>query len=98
MVTYVLAMAFILVYGGEHFAFDILTGWLYAITVTAGFALATPAHRTGALARWWASVQPAPILETLAPGRRRPAPDRINGRRSAELSNERQHANSTGDA
>jgi membrane-associated phospholipid phosphatase len=46
MVTYVLAMAFILVYGGEHFAFDILVGWLYAITVAVGFALATDPRRT----------------------------------------------------
>ena len=46
MVTYVLAMAFILVYGGEHFAFDILAGWLYAITVTVGFAVATHLRRT----------------------------------------------------
>ncbi|MGO9789774.1 MAG: phosphatase PAP2 family protein [Solirubrobacteraceae bacterium] len=67
LVSYVLAMAFILVYGGEHFVFDIVTGWLYAIAVTAGFALATHAHRSGALGTRWARVQPAPILGSREP-------------------------------
>jgi hypothetical protein len=67
MVTYVLAMAFILVYGGEHFAFDILTGWLYAIAVTAGFALATRLPRTGVLAKRWARVRLPLIAEPPAP-------------------------------
>jgi len=67
MVTYVLAMAFILVYGGEHFAFDILTGWLYAIAVTAGFALATRLRLASMLATWWARVRPPPIVKAPAP-------------------------------
>jgi hypothetical protein len=33
LVTYVLAMAFTLVYAGEHFVLDELVGWTYAITV-----------------------------------------------------------------
>jgi hypothetical protein len=32
LVTYVVAMASTLVYTGEHFVFDIILGWLYAIT------------------------------------------------------------------
>lgn len=36
MVLYVLAMAFTLVYGGEHYVFDIVTGWLFAIVVVVG--------------------------------------------------------------
>jgi membrane-associated phospholipid phosphatase len=67
LVSYVLAMAFILVYGGEHFVFDIVTGWLYAIAVTAGFALATRAQRAGALGTRWGLMQPAPIVGTPKP-------------------------------
>jgi hypothetical protein len=33
LVFYVLAMAFTLVYAGEHYVFDIFTGWLYAAVV-----------------------------------------------------------------
>jgi membrane-associated phospholipid phosphatase len=33
LVTYVLAMAFTLVYTGEHFVIDELVGWTLAITV-----------------------------------------------------------------
>lgn len=36
LVAYVLAMAFTLVYGGEHYVVDILIGWLYAAGVYAG--------------------------------------------------------------
>ncbi len=32
LVTYVLAMAFSLVYGAEHFVIDVFVGWLYAAT------------------------------------------------------------------
>jgi membrane-associated phospholipid phosphatase len=38
LVFYVLAMAFTLVYSGEHYVFDIVLGWLYAIVVVAGAA------------------------------------------------------------
>jgi hypothetical protein len=37
LVTYVLAMAFTLVYTADHFVFDILLGWTYASVVYAGF-------------------------------------------------------------
>jgi PAP2 superfamily protein len=40
LVTYVLAMAFTLVYAGEHYVADILIGWLYAAAVVAGVAWA----------------------------------------------------------
>jgi membrane-associated phospholipid phosphatase len=36
MAFYVLAMAFTLVYGGEHYVFDVVVGWSYAIAVVAG--------------------------------------------------------------
>jgi hypothetical protein len=36
LVLYVLAMAFTLVYGGEHYVFDVVVGWLYAVAVIAG--------------------------------------------------------------
>jgi membrane-associated phospholipid phosphatase len=36
LVIYVLAMAFTLVYSGEHYVFDIVTGWLYAAAVVVG--------------------------------------------------------------
>jgi membrane-associated phospholipid phosphatase len=36
LVAYVLYMAFILVYSGEHYVSDILLGWLYSAGVVAG--------------------------------------------------------------
>ena len=33
LVAYPLAMAFTLVYGGEHYVFDVLLGWVYAVAV-----------------------------------------------------------------
>jgi membrane-associated phospholipid phosphatase len=36
LVSYVLAMAFTLVYSGEHYVADIIVGWLYAAAVFAG--------------------------------------------------------------
>jgi membrane-associated phospholipid phosphatase len=39
LVGYVLAMAWTLVYSGEHYVFDIVLGWLYAVAVAAGAAL-----------------------------------------------------------
>jgi membrane-associated phospholipid phosphatase len=33
LVAYPLAMAFTLVYGGEHYVFDVLLGWIYAVAV-----------------------------------------------------------------
>lgn len=37
LVAYALAMAFTLVYSGEHYVFDILLGWLLTALVTIGF-------------------------------------------------------------
>ena len=39
---YVLAMAFTLVYGGEHYVSDVLIGWAYAAASTAAVALLLP--------------------------------------------------------
>jgi membrane-associated phospholipid phosphatase len=35
LALYVLAMAFTLVYGGEHYVFDVVVGWCYALAVVA---------------------------------------------------------------
>ncbi len=35
-VAYVLAMGWALVYGGEHYVFDVLLGWIYAVAVYFG--------------------------------------------------------------
>jgi membrane-associated phospholipid phosphatase len=37
LVLYVLAMAWTLVYSGEHYVFDVVVGWFYAVTVMAVF-------------------------------------------------------------
>jgi membrane-associated phospholipid phosphatase len=39
LVMYVLAMAFTLVYSGEHYLFDIIVGWLYAAVTVVGVAV-----------------------------------------------------------
>jgi membrane-associated phospholipid phosphatase len=53
LVAYVLAMAFTLVYSGEHYVSDIVVGWLYAAAVFAGVAW-TRRHWT------WRRPPPAP--------------------------------------
>lgn len=62
LLVYVLAMAFILVDGGEHYIFDIVVGWSYAIGVSASFRLAGAARRRRAqsprVARRPPQVQP----------------------------------------
>jgi hypothetical protein len=40
LAAYTLAMGFTLVYGGEHFVFDVLAGWLLAGVTMAAFAAA----------------------------------------------------------
>ena len=45
-VAYVLAMAWTLVYGGEHYVFDVLLGWVYALAVYFGVRRARA---------WWAA-------------------------------------------
>ena len=35
-IAYVLAMGWTLVYGGEHYIFDVLLGWIYAVAVYFG--------------------------------------------------------------
>jgi len=32
-------MAFMLVYSGEHYFFDVVVGWFYTVVVVSGFAL-----------------------------------------------------------
>jgi PAP2 superfamily len=59
---YVFAMAFTLVYSGEHYVFDIVTGWIYA----GGVVFGTRYIRRRRDARKAAKVQPEP---TAAPGR-----------------------------
>ena len=39
LVVYVLGMAFMLVYSGEHYFFDVVVGWIYTVVVVSGFAL-----------------------------------------------------------
>jgi membrane-associated phospholipid phosphatase len=39
LVVYVLAMAFTLVYSGEHYVFDIVVGWLYTAVTVIGVAV-----------------------------------------------------------
>jgi membrane-associated phospholipid phosphatase len=39
LVTYVLAMAFTLVYGGEHYVLDLLVGWVYAALAVVAVAM-----------------------------------------------------------
>jgi hypothetical protein len=67
MVLYVLAMATTLVYGAEHYFFDIVVGWSYAVLVIIGTAL---------LRRWRGTTDAN--LPT-APGRRtrKSAPDAV---------------------
>jgi membrane-associated phospholipid phosphatase len=71
LVTYVLAMAFTLVYSGEHYVFDVVVGWAFAIIVIVGAALLRRV-RAG-------EVSPAivpghrPALVTTAADRDRPA-------------------------
>jgi len=70
LVLYVLAMAFTLVYGGEHYVFDIVVGWLYAVAVVAG---ARVLERARAPARLSSHLpKPAtPVLVTMGAGAER---------------------------
>ena len=42
LVGYLAAMTFTLVYGGEHYVFDVLVGWAYAAASVAAVALLLP--------------------------------------------------------
>jgi hypothetical protein len=66
LVVYVLAMAFTLVYSGEHYVFDIVVGWLYTVLLVGGAALFGRFRRTGWLP-WSAAPDPPPA--------RAPAPE-----------------------
>ncbi len=69
LLAYVLAMAFILVDGGEHFVFDIIVGWLYAITVSAGYALAANTRLRAAVRRRSRTWRPARVAPITLPAR-----------------------------
>jgi membrane-associated phospholipid phosphatase len=61
---YTLAMAFTLVYGGEHFVLDVLVGWLYAVVAYAVACVAWPAwRRTRARRRAAPALVPEPVGE-----------------------------------
>lgn len=60
LVLYVLGMAFTLVYSGEHYVFDIVVGWCYAVIVLVGArVLAARRSRAGADAVSAANTVPA---------------------------------------
>jgi membrane-associated phospholipid phosphatase len=52
LLLYPLAMAFTLVYGGEHYVVDVLVGWAYVLVILAV---------VGAAERWARSRPPAPV-------------------------------------
>ncbi|MCW2926269.1 MAG: phosphoesterase PA-phosphatase related protein [Thermoleophilia bacterium] len=54
LVTYVLTMALTLVYAGEHFTFDIVLGWAYAL----GIALVARRYQVGRLNRSSVALEP----------------------------------------
>jgi hypothetical protein len=59
-VAYVLAMGWTLVYGGEHYVFDVLLGWIYAVAVYFGV------RRVRA---WWSQRRRARLAAVGAAGR-----------------------------
>jgi membrane-associated phospholipid phosphatase len=63
LVAYVLAMAFTLVYGGEHYFFDVVVGWVYAVAVIAG-AAALGRVRARANRRTPLALRPATVTAT----------------------------------
>jgi membrane-associated phospholipid phosphatase len=64
LVAYPLAMAFTLVYAGEHYVFDVLLGWIYAVGV---YATVTAVERARAKRRH-ARVPTARPAEAPLPG------------------------------
>jgi membrane-associated phospholipid phosphatase len=65
LVAYPLAMAFTLVYGGEHYVFDVLLGWIYAVAVySAVTALERALARRRGRARKPALAHDSPLPET----------------------------------
>jgi membrane-associated phospholipid phosphatase len=65
LVAYPLAMAFTLVYAGEHYVFDVLLGWIYAVTVySAVTALERVLARRRVPARKPALATDKPLPET----------------------------------
>lgn len=63
LALYVLAMAFTLMYGGEHYVFDVVVGWCYAIAVVAAAAALERLRARGGLTnrQGW---QPALVAAT----------------------------------
>ncbi|HEY6763029.1 MAG TPA: phosphatase PAP2 family protein [Baekduia sp.] len=73
---YTLAMAFALVYGGEHFVADIVVGWLFAAVATGTVALGARAlarRRTPAPAPALIGPSPAPSPSTTSGWSSRPS-------------------------
>lgn len=66
-ITYVVAMAFTLIYTGEHFAFDIVLGWIFA----AGSVYAARQIRSA-----WHRRAPRRSLPTTIPAQPTPVPER----------------------
>lgn len=95
LVTYVLVMAFTLVYTAEHYVVDILLGWVLALVVVTGLNRFEARRSAGAVGlRWWPAVRKArepdvpPVrLEREAP-RDAEAPRKAGVPRDAEVPRE----------
>jgi membrane-associated phospholipid phosphatase len=64
LVVYVLAMAFTLVYSGEHYVFDVVVGWFYAVAV---FTVVPALERLLARLRAGTGATTQPALAGAAP-------------------------------
>jgi membrane-associated phospholipid phosphatase len=60
LALYVSAMAFTLVYGGEHYVFDVVAGWFYAVVVILGASVLSRV-RTHAGRSIASAFHPAPV-------------------------------------
>jgi membrane-associated phospholipid phosphatase len=67
LVFYVLAMAFTLVYSGEHYVFDIVTGWIYAAVVVVGAGIIRRRRAARSAPPAQSSSSPPPALEEATP-------------------------------
>lgn len=73
LVTYTLAMAFVLVYFAEHYVFDVLVGWGYAVVayVVVGAVLDRHRRRTGPAAVDLDAAAPVAVTQPLQEARGR---------------------------